>query len=214
MTPGSGPICRWLVTCLLAFTVASCQTNGETGPSAEDGVSAAVSGSRDAAGERPREAADNRYFIEFRSRYALSYGHAYVVFGRLDLAGNMINPEVAGLHPASESAIPYMLGHVVPVPAETGWSDGDLEDEYMSANWRVPLDESEYRRVVGYIRQLQENSPVWHAALYNCNAFVGEIARFMGYKTPFIWLKPQEYITRLRQMNGGPNAIGVTRQAA
>ncbi|MGO4839016.1 hypothetical protein AB4144_42900, partial [Rhizobiaceae sp. 2RAB30] len=47
-----------------------------------------------------------RYFVEFRSRYALSYGHSYVVFGRLSPSGKMINPEVAGLHPASDSVIP------------------------------------------------------------------------------------------------------------
>ncbi|MCT7374717.1 hypothetical protein N5A92_06670 [Chelativorans sp. EGI FJ00035] len=157
---------------------------------------------------------EGQYFIEFRSRYALSYGHSFVIFGRLDQAGNMINPEVAGLHPASDSAVPYMLGHLVPVPAETGWSDGDLEDEYMSANWRVMLSKPEYDKVVAYIRDLQRDSPMWHAALYNCNAFVGEIASFMGYRTPFIWLKPQEFITKLRQMNGGANAIGTTRQAA
>jgi hypothetical protein len=27
---------------------------------------------------------DKRHFIEFRARYALSYGHSYVVYGRID----------------------------------------------------------------------------------------------------------------------------------
>lgn len=65
---------------------------------------------------------DHRYFIEFRSRYALSYGHTYVVFGTANKVGGVGKMEVAGLHPASESEVPYVLGHFVPVPAETGRS--------------------------------------------------------------------------------------------
>jgi hypothetical protein len=147
-----------------------------------------------------------RYFIEFRSRYALSYGHTFVVFGKLNARGEIgqIKPDmVAGLHPAGEGPELWTLGHVVPVRAETGWSDGDLEEEYVSARWRIELTEPEYRRVAAFIRQHQKNSPLWHAALYNCNAWTGDIARFMGFQTPFHWLKPQDYINRLRELNTG-----------
>lgn len=213
---------RWFFVVFLALSVSSCQTNGETGSGGQASLQqdgAQVAGPSEPLTRRSSQTAtlpqdEGRYFIEFRSRYALSYGHSFVVFGRLNQAGEMINPEVAGLHPASDSAVPYMLGHLVPVPAETGWSDGDLEDEYMSANWRVMLTKPEYDKVVAEIRKLQRSSPTWHAALYNCNAFVGDIAKRMGYEVPFIWLKPRDFITKLRQMNGGPNAIGVTRQAA
>src|SRR5262245_25635126 len=149
---------------------------------------------------------DHQYFIEFRSRYALSYGHSYVVFGRVGEAGEMVSPEVAGLHPASLDAFPYVLGHFVPVPAETGWSDGDLEEQYRSASWRVMVDEAQYNKTVAYIRKLQDSSPVWDATVYNCNAFTADIARHMGYKTPGIWLRPQEFMTKLREMNAGSNA--------
>ncbi len=148
-------------------------------------------------------ATEGRYFIEFRSRYALSYGHSYVVFGRADANGRMINPEVAGLHPATNSVVPYMVGHVVPVPAETGWSDGDLEEEYRSASWRVMLTPAEYQKVVADIRRIQDRTKTWSATTYNCNAFVASIASSMGMKTPGIWLRPQQFITRLREMNGG-----------
>ena len=153
----------------------------------------------------------SRYFIEFRSRYAYTYGHAYVVFGTLDARGKMVNPQVAGLAPKSDDPSVYMAGHVVPVESSTGWTDGDLEPEYMSAYWRVMLSEPEYRKAVANIRKLQASSPLWHASLYNCNAFVGDIARSMGYKTPFHWILPQDYVTKLRKMNGGPDAIGWTR---
>ncbi|MEI2300943.1 hypothetical protein [Ensifer sp. MJa1] len=146
---------------------------------------------------------DQGYFIEFRSRYALSYGHSYVIFGRLNKSGAMVNPEVAGLAPATNDTAPYVLGHLLPVPAETGASDGDLEDQYRSASWRVMLSEAEYREVVAKIRKLKAEAKFWQASVYNCNAFVADIARSMGYKTPGIWLRPQEFITRLREMNGG-----------
>jgi len=144
------------------------------------------------------------YFIEFRSRYALSYGHSYVVFGRANKAGEMINPEVAGLHPTTYAASVYILGHVLPVPAETGASDGDLEEPYRSASWRVMVSESKYQKVVAYIRKLQADSPVWNGMLYNCNAFAADVARFMGYKTPPILLRPQQFMTKLREMNTSP----------
>jgi hypothetical protein len=183
----------------LAIVVASCQSEDST-PQPRF-----VSDAREfgAPTVKASKNTDGRYFIEFRSRYALSYGHSYVIFGRLDKAGAMINPEVAGLAPAGASTAPYVLGHFVPVPAETGASDGDLEEEYRSASWRVLLTEAEYRKTVAYIRQLQAKSRVWQASVYNCNAFVADIARSMGYKSPGIWLRPQQFITKLRQMNGG-----------
>lgn len=152
------------------------------------------------------------YFIEFRSRYAYTYGHSYVVFGRVNAAGKMIDPEVAGLAPKSDDPAVYMLGHVTPVPASTGWTDGDLEDEYRSASWRVMLSEAEYRNVVGYIRKLQAKSTLWHASLYNCNSFVADIARYMGYRAPGHLLRPQQFITKLREMNGGTGYTAPTAE--
>jgi len=93
------------------------------------------------------------------------------------------------------------LGHVLPVPAETGASDGDLEEPYRSASWRIVVSEPKYQKVVAYIRQLQAHSPVWDARFYNCNAFAADVARFMGFKTPPILLRPQQFMTKLREMN-------------
>lgn len=144
------------------------------------------------------------YFIEFRARAAQSYGHTFAVHGRV---GQKITADqVVGLHPISESPVPWMIGHLILVPSETGASDGDIEDQYIIARYRILLTEAEHRRVADYMKKLQASSPVWHAVLYNCNAFVGDIARFMGLKTPSsTLLMPKEYITELRQLNqGGP----------
>lgn len=190
---------RILSVVLLAFAATACQTQDEK-PEPRY-----VSSSPNAAGPArlASQAREQGYFIEFRSRYALSYGHSYVIFGRTDKTGAMINPEVAGLAPATNDTAPYVIGHLLPVPAETGWSDGDLEEEYRSASWRIMLTEAEYNKVVADIRKLKAKARFWHASLYNCNAFVAEIARSMGYKTPNIWLRPQQFITKLREMNGG-----------
>ncbi|TCU38441.1 hypothetical protein [Rhizobium azibense] len=186
---------RLSLVILFALALTSCQT--EDKPPQPRFVS-------DARGSYVSESSqktDGQYFVEFRSRYALSYGHTYVIFGRLNKAGGMVNPEVAGLAPATNDTGPYVLGHFVPVPAETGASDGDLEEAYRSASWRVLLTPSEYNETVAFIRKLKAKSKFWQATVYNCNAFVAEIARSMGYKAPSIWLRPQEFVTQLREMN-------------
>ena len=194
---------------LLVLTAAGCQSEDlppqpgyvSTGHSRVASVAPSVTGRTGATAMSSRQG--HPYFIEFRSRYALSYGHTYVVFGRVNNAGQIASREVAGLHPASNSATPYVLGHFIPVPAETGWSDGDLEEQYRSASWRVMLDDAEYRRVVAYIRKKQDSSRLWQASVYNCNAFTGDIASFMGYKAPSKYLRPQQFVTELREMNTG-----------
>jgi hypothetical protein len=65
------------------------------------------------------------------------------------------------------------------------------------------LTEAQYRKTVAHIRQLKAKSKFWQASIYNCNAFVADIARSMGYKAPNIWLRPQQFITQLREMNAG-----------
>jgi hypothetical protein len=142
------------------------------------------------------------YFIEFRARAAQSYGHTFAVYGRV---GQKITADqVVGLHPFTESPIPWMAGHLILVPSETGASDGDTEDQYIIARYRILLAEQDYRRLVTHMKQMQASSPVWHAVLYNCNAFVADIAKYMGLKTPFsTLLMPKEFITQLRELNAG-----------
>jgi hypothetical protein len=147
------------------------------------------------------------YFVEFRSRYALSYGHTFLVHGRLNArgeVGQVTADQVAGLHPAGAGPEMWSVGHVLPVPSETGPSDGDMEDQYISARFRVVLSEEQYRRVSAHIRRKQKNSPTWHAVLYNCNRWVGEIAQYMGLDAPSnTLLYPADYINSLTALNSG-----------
>ena len=176
-------------------------------------VQAPAKATRTAARKQQAPRAAGQYFIEFRSRYALSYGHTFAAFGRLNAKGEIVEREVAGLHPAGDSPVPWMMGHLFIVPSETGPSDGDLEDEYISARYRVTMNEAEYRKVVGYIRQLQAGSPVWHAVLYNCNAFVADIARYMGLKTPSsTLLYPADFINEMRKLNNNQRTVAAVGQ--
>jgi len=188
---------RLCLIAILAVVVSSCQSEDKA-PQPRF-----TSDARDLKKPGTTQDQAGRRFIEFRSRYALTYGHTYVVFGSADKNGRMINPDVAGLAPASEDAAPYVIGHFIPVPATTGPTDGDLEEQYRSASWRVMLTDAEYNDTVAYIRKLQARSRLWEATVYNYNAFVADIAKHMGYKTPGIWLRPQQFITNLREMNTG-----------
>ena len=142
------------------------------------------------------------YFIEFRARSALSYGHTFLVHGR---AGQKITAkDVIGLHPATESSVPWMIGHLIPVVSETGASDGDFEEAYVIARYRIGLTEAEYKKTLGTMRAMQKNHPVWHAVVYNCNRFVGDVAESMGLKAPSnSLLMPKDFINTLKSLNGG-----------
>jgi hypothetical protein len=143
-----------------------------------------------------------QYYVEFRSRYAWDYGHTFLVHGRV--GETPTKDSVAGLSPVGDDATAWVIGHYVPVPAETGWTDGDLEDKYISARYRVLMDKDQYDRVVGYIKQLQSQSHVWSAELYNCNAFVADVAKYMGLKVPSSTLiYPKIFVNHMRMMNTG-----------
>ena len=96
------------------------------------------------------------------------------------------------------------MGHVLPVPSETGKSYGDLDEEYLTASYRVYMTEAEAQRVFAYIKHLQDTSPLWNAATYNCVAFIQDIARYMGLRVPGNHLLyPEDWVNRLREVNGG-----------
>ena len=153
---------------------------------------------------RPVPKGKGRYYVDFRSRTAASYGHAFLWYGRTD------DPrvEVAGLHPASDSPIPYVIGHVLPVPAETGASYGDLDEQYVTAHYRVYLSEPDAKKVFAYIKHLQQISLLWHGPTYNCMTFIGAVASYMGLKTPATPLMyPEDYVKKLVEINGGRKTV-------
>jgi hypothetical protein len=211
----------------LSLTLAACAGGSdylfvsEAGvPSSQSETAQAISSDGNLAGEGAREVyasgrlgmpledhqarppEDRRHFIEFRSRLSYAYGHTYMIFGRLDEDGEIIERDGAGLSPVARSAIPFILGHVIPVGSETTTSVDELHnDENVSARWRILLTEAEYAAVEEHIRDLQQESIIWHAALSNCNAFAARVASFMGYGSAFVWLPPTAFINSTRNMN-------------
>jgi hypothetical protein len=150
-------------------------------------------------------------FVDFRARTAASYGHAFIWYGRVGEKA----VEVAGLHPATESVIPYIIGHVLPVPSETGASYGDLDEQYLTASYRVILTEAEAKQVFAYIKHLQATSPLWNAATYNCVAFISNIAQYMGLKVPYsTLLYPENWVNQLRENNGKNPQVRLAARSA
>lgn len=161
---------------------------------------------RQGAGAPVYTSGSGPYYIEFRSRFSWDYGHTYIVHGRVGEAPT--HASVAGLSPVGDDSTAWVIGHYVPVPAETGWTDGDLEDKYVTSRYRVLMSKEQYDRVMTYVRGLQARSHTWSAELYNCNAFVADIAHEMGLKAPASTLiYPKIFINHLRMMNtNNPNA--------
>ena len=164
-------------------------------------ASALVSG--EASTRKPGSgSAKGPYYVDFRARTAASWGHAFVWYGKTSERA----VEVAGLTPAGDT-VPYVIGHLTWVPSETKASYGDLDPQYLTASYRVYLNEPDAKRVFAYIKKLQASSPVWNAETTNCTSFIGSIAEFMGLKVPHRWQRPESYVNSLKAMNDGRQMI-------
>lgn len=169
-------------------------TTAAAAPTAPDSTSD-VKPVRRVAGKGP-------YYVDFRARTAATYGHAFVWYGKTSEK----EVEVAGLAPAGDT-LPYILGHIIFVPSMTGATYGDLDEQYLTASYRVYLNEADAKKVFAYIKHLQETSPLWNAATANCTAFIGRIASFMGLKVPFHLIKPEPYVNELKALNDGRQTV-------
>ena len=156
---------------------------------------------------RKSGSAKGPYYVDFRARTAASWGHAFVWYGKT----SQREVEVAGLTPTGDT-LTYVLGHLTFVPSETGASYGDLDPEYLTASYRVYLNEPDAKRVFAYIKKLQASSPVWNAETFNCTSFIGSLASFMGLKVPMRWQRPEEYVNNLKTMNGGNQIVRLSSE--
>jgi len=147
------------------------------------------------------------YYVDFRARTAASWGHAFVWYGKTSERA----VEVAGLTPAGDTWS-YVLGYLTWVPSETGASYGDLDPDYLTASYRVYLNEADAKRVFAYIKKLQASSPVWNAETTNCTGFIGDIAEYMGLKVPNRWQRPENFVNSLRDMNGGRQVVRLSAE--
>ena len=161
--------------------------------------------------QRPALAKGMTHFIEFRARNALSYGHASVAFGKLDRNGNIprkpngdLKPgaiEISGLAPASDETAVYSAGHFIPVIGSTGPSDGDDEEAYRLASYRINLTRDEFDRVVAIVKARKQGTHYWNGALNSCVTYLRRIAEDMGLKTPLTRHLPQGFVEKLKRIN-------------
>jgi len=149
-------------------------------------------------------------FIEFRSRGAQSFGHTFMFFGRLGAGNKFASYKVAGLHPAGLDPNIYAKGLLVPVPAETGVSWGDTDEQYLTARFCVTLNDSDFNKVTAYIKKLQGEHHTWHGTSYNCNAFAADVAKYMGLDTPNpnLYL-PETFVTKLGDYNKNTKNVAI-----
>ena len=169
----------------------------------------------------------NHFFVEFRARNAASYGHMYVMYGEANVRHEVIRSQIAGFIPAGDaqdcencSVYFWTIGHILPVPSEIGASDGDLEEEYVLARYRVWIDQAQYERLVAYIEHRKATKGLWHAFLNNCVTFGRDVAVFVGLNVPpplaiapSVVLYPQTVVEMLRDANGGENDEGPLKDA-
>jgi hypothetical protein len=169
----------------------------------------------------------NHFFVEFRARNAASYGHMYVMYGEANARHEVIRSQIAGFFPAGDaqdcencSVYYWSIGHILPVPSEIAASDGDLEEAYVLARYRVWIDQAQYERLVAYIEHRKANKGLWHAFFNNCVTFGRDVAVFIGLNVPPVFaiapsvvLYPKTVVEMLIDANGGEKDEGPLKDA-
>lgn len=169
----------------------------------------------------------HRFFVEFRARNAASYGHMYVMYGEVNARHEVIRSEIAGFFPAGDSrtcencsVYNWTIGHVIPVPSEIGASDGDLEEQYVLARYRVWIDAAQYKRLVAYINDRKAHLGLWHVFLNNCVTFGKDVAVILNLNlpplmriAPIVVMYPQYVVEWIRDANGGEKDQGPLKDA-
>jgi hypothetical protein len=198
---------------------AHAQTSGRLGASADAAVASVPSN---------EYSPSHRFFVEFRARNAASYGHMYVMYGEVNARREVIRSQIAGFIPAGDtqtcencSVYNWTIGHVIPVPSELGASDGDLEEQYVLARYRVWIDAAQYKRLEAYIKDRRAHLGPWHAFLNNCVTFGRDVAVFLNLKVPVIMrvspsvvMYPKNVVEWIRDANGGEKNQGPLKDAA
>nr|WP_249209892.1 hypothetical protein [Bradyrhizobium manausense] len=196
-----------MLACLMSSASAQ-QTKHETNKRMADASALVATDAAPQATRRSTARAEKGpYYVDFRARTAASWGHAFVWYGKTSERA----VEVAGLTPKGDT-LSYVLGHLTWVPSETGASYGDLDPEYLTASYRVYLNEADAKRVFAYIKKLQASSPVWNAETTNCTGFIGDIAEYMGLKVPYRWQRPENFVNSLKEINGGRQMVRLSAE--
>ena len=201
---------RWLAAAITATIAAFALVSSPLSMPAwaqGTGPAASVAAPKPVKPTRPGPKSPGGYFIEFRAAKIGSYGHSYVAYGRLDRRGNPESPSYADLHPMGNYAV-MLLGHLLPVPANTEW-DPEVLTLPVSFKYRVKLDDTQYNNLLAALERAKKNPRHWNAVTYNCNHFVGELAKAVGLRVPGQFNLSTGFIPELQEINTGSPPVFV-----
>lgn len=158
-------------------------------------------------------ASSGGYYIEFRAARIGTYGHSYVVYGRLNARGEPADFHYTDRHPMGNYGI-MALGHVLPVPANTQW-DPEVLTLPISSTYRQRLTAGQYQNLLRAVRAAQaETAPTWNALANNCNHYAAGLARAAGLKAPTNLQLSYDFVPTLRELNAQGSPDGGTRRSA
>ena len=137
------------------------------------------------------------YFIEFRARPSVYFGHTFIVYGRVDASGRTVERRHAGFIPGDD----FMMALIYPVRGTVGPDPADWALP-STAVYRRRLSAVEYRRVVDKVQLLRATQHEWHFFFFNCNDFAIEIAETLYlHRLPSL-VAPKLWVDGLRILNG------------
>jgi hypothetical protein len=151
------------------------------------------------------------FFVEFRVAQNGVYGHSYLAYGRLNGSGWPATVEYADIHPVG-GFTNMVLGHFIPIPAETQPEEETLQRSVTSA-YRRTLSAHEYEKLTAAVARAHTDCRWWNVFAYNCNDFVADVARAIGLRTPRTITRPYEFIPALRELNEPAQASACGRNA-
>jgi hypothetical protein len=157
-----------------------------------------------AAQEAPRRSrvdSTGRYFLDFRARSGGVLGHTFIVYGRMDQRGRVLEQHYAGIYPDDAYDTSPLLA-VALVPGYVTPKREDDPNKPVTAIYRRRLNAAEYAHLQTTVRRLQGTQRQWHMAFYNCNDFAAQVAREMGMVAPLPWVLPGAFVSTLRAING------------
>ena len=137
-------------------------------------------------------------FVDFHARPGPDLvGHSFIVYGRLDARGRVIEADVAGLYTRERL---YGVGLFIPL---RGFVGAEKEDWTVKSTvvYRRYLTFRQLSDLKAAVWRVRASQPAWHLLFLNCNDFVGEIANAIGLRRPPSLMLPVIYVSMLRAMN-------------
>ena len=141
-------------------------------------------------------AGSERYFIEFRSRPSTYIGHTYIVYGRTDATGRILDVRYAGFIPGVDA----WKGLIVPVAGSVQKYEDDVLLKPDTIYGRS-LTAAEYAVVARAVRMAQKTQRQWHVIFQNCNDFAIVIAEALNMRRPPSLMPPSVWVATLRMLN-------------